>query len=217
MKNLYLSTALLILAACGGESNTEEANDIAEELTDLVEDVAENLEDVPEEVPVLLIEGNAAGEFKLGNDISTESELFEIMEDAIIMQGEGETWEETVYKVEYNGEFAAELYPYYNYEDDTYDNTIGEMKLYSGMFQTPEGIGVGSTIEDFVAVYEDHDVWYTYVSGMYVIETPGINAQFLLDENGFDGEPEITGDMTVLEVSDFAVDTKIIKIRMFEF
>lgn len=60
-----------------------------------------------------------------------------------------------------------------------------------------------------MAAYPDLKIWYSYVSDIYVIETPRLDKiQFLLDGNDFikEGGPDFDNDMTILQPSEFKKD-----------
>jgi hypothetical protein len=104
--------------------------------------------------------------------------------------------------------------PEYDRQAEKYSDNIGSITVLSPKYMTNEGIGVGSTIEEFTEKYPDPKLWYTYVSGMYIIETDKLNIQFMLREKDFSGTMVIKGDMTTLNYSDFAPESKIIKVRI---
>ncbi len=98
---------------------------------------------------------------------------------------------------------------------ETYNSTISEIQIVSPKYKTDKGIGIGSTVSDFMVAYPLARVWYTYVSNMYVIETDDVKVQFVLSESDFTGvKPEITSEISTLQVSDFKPDAKIQYIRI---
>ena len=104
----------------------------------------------------------------------------------------------------------------YDYEKGDYSNKIGDILIKHKIFRTEENIGVESTIDEFIDSYPDYYIWYTYISGMYVIESTDMKTQFLLDENGYIGKKELmAGDMVELSKEDFSSNTKIIAIRIY--
>ncbi len=99
-----------------------------------------------------------------------------------------------------------------------YNNTIREIIIISPKYRTRNNIGIGSTIGDFVKAYSDHRTWYTYVSEMWVIETPTVNAQFILNGADYIGPgPDIKSDQTELSSLDFKDTGKIKMIRLLDF
>lgn len=111
-------------------------------------------------------------------------------------------------------------YDYTNYilseqNKDLLISTEYEMMILSEKFKTAKGIGVNSTIEEFIKQYPDYSIWYTYVSERYIIQAKGLNTQFILSEMDFKSELNVTSDQTILKKSDFKENAKIIKIRMY--
>ncbi|HET8754341.1 MAG TPA: hypothetical protein VFM59_08260, partial [Salinimicrobium sp.] len=92
---------------------------------------------------------------------------------------------------------------------------IGEIIIHSEEFKTKEGIGVNSTLEEFLKTYSESEIWFTYVSDRYVVESPEIEAQFILNKEDFTGEVEIKSAQVTLKPSDFKQGARIEKIRLF--
>ncbi len=160
------------------------------------------------------ISDKSAGDFKIGDPVpSLSSEPLNIKSETRTETAEGETYEETFYMVSQNGEALLELLPGY---DETGDqtNNIGEIVVFSAQFKTDKGIGTGATLEEFIKTYPQYKLWYTYVSGMYVVETEGLAVQFILNGDDFTGKAEITSDMIMLNPSDFKPNAKIVKLRI---
>ena len=101
----------------------------------------------------------------------------------------------------------------YNYETKS-ENVITEIKIISEKLKTIKNIGIGSTIEDFESIYPDFEIWYTYISEIYVIETKSIKAQFILCVEDFIGDTNASGDMIILNKTDFKANSKIKEIRI---
>lgn len=97
-----------------------------------------------------------------------------------------------------------------------YSNKIGEIFIKDKRFRTEKNIGVKSTIDDFISAYNNYKIWYTYVSGMFVIQSNDMKIQFILDERGYIGKKNLTeSDMVVLKKDDFSSNTRIVKIRIY--
>ncbi|MDR3227301.1 MAG: hypothetical protein LBT56_06480 [Prevotellaceae bacterium] len=159
-----------------------------------------------------LIKESSAGQFTIGQQIPFADNIQKKYLTRITEEGESE---EPIYVVTENGQGILHITPEYDYETETFNNKIGEIIVLSDKFKTTAGIGVNSTIEEFVKKYPDFSVWYTYVSDTYVIETGRIdNVQFILDESDFKGKLEISDEITTLKLSDFKPNTKIIQIRI---
>lgn len=160
------------------------------------------------------VSDKSAGDFKIGDPIpSPSSEPLNIKSETRTETAEGETYEETIYMISRNGEALLELLSGYNETGDE-TNNIGEIVVFSAQFKTAKGIGIGSTLEEFIKTYPKYKLWYTYVSGMYVVETEGLAVQFILSADDFTGKTEITSDMIMLNPSDFKPNAKIVKLRI---
>lgn len=163
-----------------------------------------------------LIANKSAGKFKIGKQIPfpTTSDNYKIKKETHTRMTEEGEEEETMYIVNENNIDLLNIKPGYSDESGAYSKNIEEIIILSEKFKTLDGIGVHSTIQDFIKVYPNYTIWYTYVSGMYVIETKGLNAQFILNEKDFIGKLNVTSDMITLKNSDFKPSAKIIKIRI---
>jgi hypothetical protein len=162
-----------------------------------------------------LIKENFAGQFAVGQRIPFPADNIQKKFLTIITE-EGET-KEPVYVVTENKQEIMQIIPQYDYEKGIYNDNIGEIIILSDKFKTAKGIGVNSTIKEFAEKYPIFFIWYSYISDMYVIETKSVdNVQFLLDETDFIGELEISGDMTLLKLSDFKPNAKISRIRILK-
>lgn len=160
-----------------------------------------------------LITESGVGVFLLGEQIPFKVTNYVIKEE--IEYGE-EASESPIYIVSKNGQKIFSIYPEYDNNTQQYTNKVGGITIFSGKFKTSEGIGVNSSIKDFIDKYPDFRIWYTYISGMYVIDTKQYNKfQFLLDGKDFIGEvPKMDSDMDLLKLSDFKEDAKINGIRV---
>lgn len=163
-----------------------------------------------------LLLDKAVGKFKIGSSIPfpETSDDYKITKEIQTRMTEEGAEDETVYIVFKKDKEIMQLKLKYDYDIGKYTQNIGEILLTSSFVKTLGGIGVGSTIEDFINQYPDHNFWYTYVSGMYVLEANKINGQFILDEKDFVGNLNITSDMNVLKKSDFKQGSRILKIRI---
>lgn len=163
-----------------------------------------------------LILDRSAGKFKIGQPIPfpSSSDSYKVIRESQVRMTEEGPYEETVYVVREGNEDLLNIIPRYNYETETYTDTIGEIIVLSPKYRTPNGIGVNSTITEFIHQYPDYHIWYTYVSGMYVIESNDLKAQFILKEKDFTGTLNVTSEITPLEKSDFKADAKILKVRL---
>jgi len=104
----------------------------------------------------------------------------------------------------------------YDSEKAHFTNEVGEILIKNKRFRTEENIGVESTISDFIQTYSSFYIWYTYISGMYVIQSNDKKIQFILDENGYIGKHDLMeSDMIKLKKEDFLPTTEITKIRIY--
>jgi hypothetical protein len=104
----------------------------------------------------------------------------------------------------------------YDQEKGNFNNKIGEILIKDKRFTTERSIGVESTIEDFINSYSNYYIWYTYISGMYVIQSRDMKIQFILNENGYIGKKNLMeNDMVELRKEDFSPNTRIVRIRIY--
>ncbi|MDQ3190320.1 MAG: hypothetical protein M3Q58_01875 [Bacteroidota bacterium] len=95
---------------------------------------------------------------------------------------------------------------------------IGEFTVYTSELKTPKGIGVGSTIQEFVTAYPAYSIWYTYVSDRFVIDTEAHrNLQFEINDSDFIGDRASleSGDSDALNINQFKPSTKIKSVRVY--
>jgi hypothetical protein len=79
-------------------------------------------------------------------------------------------------------------------------------------YRTDKGIGVNSTIEEFVDNYPDFRILYVQEKHLFIIETFQSSLKFVLSENDFTGKLNRSEAINVLNKSDFKKGTKITKI-----
>ncbi len=165
-----------------------------------------------------LISNKTAGKFVIGNPLPSPgtSNKYSVEVKNQIRNTEEGPEEETIYKVNENSTTILELRPSYNYETGNYEKKIGEIMILSPKFKTKKGIGINSTIQEFINAYPDYKVWYTYVGEMYVIQSRSSNTQFLLQEKDFIGKLNITSDQMILNKNDFKPAAKIYTIRLYD-
>ena len=165
---------------------------------------------------VFIIRKHTAGDFKLGAALPTALEDYTITREQQLRTTEEGPTEETVYIIEQNGAEMLRILPAIDVNTGESTEDIGELRITSDNFRTEEGIGVNSTLEEFIEAYPRYKLWYTYVSDWYVAEAEGVEAQFLLDESSFIGEMDISSVMTPLSREDFKEGAKIVMVRMIE-
>ena len=84
------------------------------------------------------------------------------------------------------------------------------------IYTTDEGVGVGSTIEDFYSSFEDAQAYYTYISGAYWLESSAYKSlNFMLNEDDHNGTVDFDGDLTELSQENFNKGSLIEKIRIY--
>lgn len=219
-KTLLLALAISLclgevtFTSCNKSAKAQEATPEKGIETGAVDQPVMDAPDNSSETDLLLKEG-AVGPFAIGARFPKPGQVpqtkFEIKQTSRVEYGEGEEWTETVDNVIYEGSVIMELTKGEN-------NTIGNIMVLSPKVKTAEGIGVGSTIEDFYGTYENVELWFTYVSGMIVLGCDKYErCQFLLSESDCkkDLMSNIESDMTVLKPSDFKKGAKIKSIRLF--
>ncbi|PWJ44218.1 hypothetical protein BC781_101568 [Sediminitomix flava] len=103
------------------------------------------------------------------------------------------------------------IHPKYNN-----DALIGGLEVVSALYETKHGVGVGSSLYDFYAIYPDAKGYYTFVSDMYWVEYPVMEGiQFLIDAKACKTEPDAFSDLTVIEKSNLNLKSRITGIRIF--
>lgn len=161
-----------------------------------------------------LIQNKAAGRFQVGKPIPTSLENFSIRQEQKTRYTEEGPTEETVVVVMKDQEEILHMLPAVDYDTGETTRNIGELRLFSSNYKTPEGIGIGSSLEEFIAQYPNYKIWYTYVSDRYVVEAEEVDAQFLLKKEDFVGDKQVTSAMTPLTKEDFKEGAGISWIRI---
>jgi len=198
-----------ILAACGAAENTD-SNTTA---TDSIQTETVIEEEESEETSFnWVITSEGAGDFTPGDQVSQLSDDYRIEKEMRSFWEEGDEYVVPIFKVIVGGEVVVELH---GDSDAGEDPTIMELFVISEQFKTEKGIGVGSTIEEFIETYPDYSLWYTYISGRHIIETDEVAAQFIINEEDVDGEIDFDSDMTILTPDNFKAGAKIQMVRMY--
>ncbi|HET8839369.1 MAG TPA: hypothetical protein VFM82_10295 [Flavobacteriaceae bacterium] len=151
------------------------------------------------------------GKYSIGELLPTSSEIYEIEKEKQTRFTESGPEEEIVYVLSRNDSEELLLK-----SETPAGKTIDEIFVLSENYKTKEGIGVNSSLRDFINTYPDYKLWYTYVSDRYVLENSKSNIQFLLDKNDFIGKTETNDVKVPVKASDFKEDAKIIKIRLYK-
>lgn len=164
-----------------------------------------------------LIKENGVDIFLIGQKIPNQTGGYVITKNVETRIEDGEDFEMLVYTVLENEQELLNIEPHY-YDAENNTDQVDNIFILSDKFKTAENIGLYSTIEEFIAVYPDYSIWYSYISGIYVIETKKLNGiQFFLDESDFIDKagPSFDSDMTILKPSEFKKSSKIKKIRIW--
>lgn len=201
---IVLTAVVLCAAACGRveTGDSEKAVDtVASVQTEFVVDA-----------------GGAAG-FRLGEEIpkSISDEGCTLTKVMVLTEGEGEQYEEPWYVLKRNGQEVLRVLPGYDPDTDDFSNLVSEIRIDSDACATKEGARVGQSLDRLAGTYTKLTFWYSYVSDMFVAETPVLpGVQFLLDGKGFVGSRDdlADSDLVFLSRSDFRPDTRIRTIRV---
>ena len=164
-----------------------------------------------------LISNKSVGEFKIGQQMIPPypSDIYKIEKGIRKERIEGESVEIDEYRVFENGNLVLIMETSYDFDANKYSDIIDEIVVVSEKFKTKEGIGVNSTIDDFIKSYPKYKLWWAYIRDIYVINSESIgNIQFLLDADDFIPEPKIDSEITYLKYADFKKGSKIKRIRV---
>ena len=168
--------------------------------------------------PAYLISDKSVGEFKIGQQIllSYSSDMYTIEKDIRKERIEGENLEIVEYSVFENGDLALVIELRYDWEAEKHTDIIDEIRVVSEKYKTKEGIGVNSTIDDFIRRYPKYNLWYGYIREWYVIDCERMDTVlFFLNEDDYISELEIVSEITPLKFADFKKNAKIKNIRMY--
>lgn len=159
--------------------------------------------------------GQVAG-VKLGASVASLAEMegWSLVERSVMSEGDSET----VFDVMKGQDKIMEAGPEYDSDAGAFTDTLSQLKVFSADFKTDKGVGVSSTLIELWAAYPDGRVWYTYVSGMYVFDSPGLKqVQFLLDGEDYSGDKDklTAGDSVTLKLEDFKPNTRVTAVRVY--
>jgi hypothetical protein len=171
----------------------------------------------PDDEEKYLILDGQAGPFRIGDEIPGPATMmkYQMRVEQKTRHTEEGPVTETVTIIGENNDDLLWLKPGILTGTATYNSTISEIQIVSPKYKTDQGIGIGSTVSDFLEAYPEARLWYTYVSDMYVIETDDVKVQFVLSEADFTGvKPEVTSEISELQTSDFKADAQIKYIRI---
>lgn len=215
--HLFLSVVVsLVMFTCRQDTNSD---DLIIKKPDTETQVSPVKSDKPDPLR-FVISDMQAGPFKVNAELPGPMTMMKYqmrIEQKTRVTEEGpET--ESVTIISESGQDLLWLKPGFISTSADYDNTIREINVFSKKYKTKENIGVGSTLTDYFKAYPEHRMWYTYVSDMWVVETPVVQAQFILDENDFTGIlPETTSEQMEISPLDFKSTAKIKSIRLISY
>lgn len=158
------------------------------------------------------------GPYLLDEPIPDQIGNYTIKKEMLTKDTEEGPYEYPAYVVTENGQNVLNFGLQYDYEAQKYiDDVIGEITIFSDKYKTDDGIGVNSTIGEFLKQYPNHRVWYTYVTDMFVIECKELGlVQFILDGDDYKGSTDLySSDMVTLKASEFNKDGKIKEVRIY--
>lgn len=215
MKSLFSITLIfsLFLVSCGGseEEQTEETTNETTTTNEQVEDEVEVIENS------YSIESGTVGIFEIGkivpDPLPEGLKMRQFLE--IDVDDEGVKTEHTHNVVFNTLEDIVELIMEKDTEEHHEDKAIEEMMVLSNYYETPEGVVVGTTIEEFEEIYPDMTVWYDGVHKRYHLETGSITgAQFIFNELDIVKQAKGSKDFQEIDASYIKEGAKIEKIRI---
>ncbi|MBN1252718.1 MAG: hypothetical protein JXR51_11405 [Bacteroidales bacterium] len=98
------------------------------------------------------------------------------------------------------------------------NDSIYDITILSPKYKNNQGLGVGCKLSQILTVYNDFEIFYSYVSGNFVVYSKQIeNLQFIIDSNAYKGDKKKlnNSDIIILKHEDFIEDAEITKIRIF--
>ncbi len=215
MKNLILVCATAcILVACGGNSGGNKTDNYDAQGTG---ETADKMNNKTASVSSdYLITTTGAGFVVVGDSVMTK------IPDNISYELKTITRSEEGYEIEVNTLTLKDITGEIMQVDLTDDERVQEIMVLSSKASTEKGMGPGSKITDFIKAYPDYKIWYTYVAGWIILESPSLKCvQFLLDENDYIGDAkkikQPVSDMVTLKATDFKTDAIITKVRIFNY
>ena len=218
-------SALAIFAACGQKNKqAETANNETEHAEynanddNLSEQISSDDHFFEAVSPTILITDAGAGIFQFGKPIPFDNSDYVFVKDTFYFDG-NEWITFTVYE---NDKELLRIWPDNNeiYDNNKYINKISSLIFLSNKFVTAEGIGVGSTIEEFFRAYPNSTLRYSNYNYDYTLLSADCEIVCFLSEedlliNVFEEYGDF-GDAVELKISDFKKGTKIRQIRIFE-
>lgn len=212
-KLVYILLISPLMFSCGGDSDDDEQEETTETVT--TDEVVE-AEVAPENS--FLIAPNVVGIFKIGDAVPallpTELSMRQFNEDE--KNEKGEIIEHTHNVIFNQLEDVVELIMIHGDAEHHEDKQIGEMMVLSDYYQTSEAMGVGSTIEEFEAAYEDATIWYASKSNSYMLESETVlGAQFILNNDDCIRPVKSSQEFKKINFGHFKEGARIIQVRLY--
>jgi len=159
----------------------------------------------------LIIEARMAGQIQIGQSIDkiAISGTQKLTKDKITRNlDEGEVIVETIHTLVDDGEEMLKI---------TGDKVVEDIAIVSNKYKTKNGIGVSSSVDEFIKAYPDYEILYSYIAGNLWLETKTIDVQFKIDIENYTGTEEklMEGDLVKLDTKQLKKDTKINEIRIY--
>ena len=213
---LKITTSILCITLLCACNDTKEEKDISIDDVDKVESdtITSEANEKPElvEIKTWLIENDGCELVLLGESIPELGEDYNVEFVTETRMEEGEEYNISMAIISEGNERLLEC----ELAGEGTDAAVYGIHIYSDRFKTAEGIGVGSTREEFVDTYPDYTLWYTYVGGFTTFDTPKYSAlQFQMNMDDYLPELEFSSDMEMLSPDDFKEAARINKIRFY--
>ena len=215
MKLLFYSILIVpfVIFSCGG--NEDQANQSEDNSTD--SDTTANKERVKPPENTFDIVSERVGVFYLGEEVPDP--LPEELKSRQFLEFDvneaGETIEHK-HNVIFNVlEDIVELIMQKDTSMHHEDKVIEEIIVLSNYYQTADSVGVGTSIEEFEAVYPDMSVWYDKIHDNYLVETGGLlGVQFIFNELDVKRKAKGSADHQEINTSYIKKGAEIEKIRV---
>ena len=162
------------------------------------------------------IDSKNAGDFYVGKEMPNKVGNFKVEKKSKKIIEEGVEFIENYYQISDKNE---NLMTCILDGEKGQEKIIREILISSPKFKTNKNIGINSSIEAFVRAYPDFKIWFSYISKRFVLQNKSMEVQFLLNSDDYIGNNEklYETDLVNLMKEDFKENSKITKIRLFNF